>query len=482
MNHRSAVLVMSAAALVACSALGVGDIVIDACWDSRGADGNGCFKCPPSRDRELLNGCGGSCRSFSNTQRIPGYRGTPEVPDVGVVESGPTEAGPPADTAEFPPCASFPNPVYLSGSTALDLTWSTIAKALGGSGTIVRLPQPSCAGIDAMVGRKSATGLATVYGRDPVTACALPAEGVEIDVALSDVSHRECPGLPDELPPGIEDTLGPIQIFLLVVPSKSTQEVISAEAAQRVFGFGGAAGVKPWLADEHILRRHERSGTQIVISKFLGLDPTAWSGTRNEGSSDIVNGIASSTDPEATIAISSPDVAESDRMHGPSALPFQSLMKPLRYQHFGQTCGYHADSTPAGHDKRNVRAGRYALWAPVHMFNHVRGRGGEPVKAIAAQLRAFLLGTGGIGSAAADDHVGVLKTGKMVPACAMRVARDPRLSVSAPMEPFTPAAPCGCAFELASPAATDTSCTRCLHDSDCPANAPRCRGGGCEGF
>jgi hypothetical protein len=456
-------------AAVACSAIGVGEIAVDSCWSSSGW---GCFRCPPSRDRELLNSCGGTCERFGNEQRIPGYFGHgPDLPDGGV-DTGVVEAAPPPDAGGMTACASFPNPLYITGSSALDLIWADIGAALGGTGTIVAQAKPSCAGVDAIVQRTPMTGVARAYANGKLVECALPSEGVVADVGLSDVSHRECSSSPATLPSQVADVLGPIQVFLFVAPRASTQQVISGEAAVRVFGLGSATGIKPWLHEELILRRHERSGTQIVLSKFLGLDPAQWAGQRVEGSSDIVKRLAASADPEATIAISSPDVAESPT--------HQSTIKLLRYQHFDQTCGYYPDSVEGAKDKKNVRAGRYALWAPVHVFTNVRGMGGEPLHPVAAALLRFLSGNGPLNATPADGYIEVLKKGRLVPSCAMRVTRDPRLSVNAPMEPYTPAIPCGCAFELADGGQSD--CQRCRFDHDCPNAAPKCRAGGCEGF
>lgn len=455
-----------AMAAAACSALGVGDIAVDSCWDSRGA---GCFKCPPSRDRELLNTCATGCQQFDNHKRIPGFYGHPlELPDGGV-DGAPPPGGSPPDAAGLPSCASFVNPVYIAGSSALQLTWEGVGRALGSAGTVIFQAEPSCAGIESILSRTPMTGVAFAFAGGEKKECALPPEGIAADIGLSDVSHRECPGTPSELPADVADVSGPIQVFLFAVPVGSIEESISAEAAARVFGLGSSAGIKPWIHDELILRRHERSGTQIVISKFLGLDPARWAGTRVESSSAIATRIAESSDVAATIAITSPDVAEEAKN--------RPIMKALRYQHFDQTCGYLPDSERGAQDKRNVRAGRYALWAPVHMLTHVRGLGGDPIRPGAAAILKFLTGEAEIGGI---NHIAVLKHGRVVPTCAMRVTRDPRLPVSAPMEPFTPAAPCGCAFELAN--GGSSTCKSCNFDRDCPTSAPKCRLGGCEGF
>lgn len=460
---------LAVVAAMACTALGVGEIAVDSCWSSTGA---GCFRCPPSRDRELLNSCGGTCERFANNERIPGYFGhAPELPDGGA-DTEPPEAAPPPDTAGVTPCASFPNPLYITGSSALDLIWEDIGAALGGTGTIVAQAKPSCAGVDAILKRTPMTGIAKVFANGKKSDCSLAADGVVADIGLSDVSHRECPGASAPLPGQIADVLGPIQVFLFVAPRASTQQAISAEAAVRLFAVGSSSGIKPWLNEDLILRRHERSGTQIVLSKFLGLDPAQWAGHRVEGSSDIVKQLVSSADPEATIAISSPDVAETPAN--------AATIKLLRYQHLEQTCGYFPDSAEGAKDKKNVRAGRYALWAPVHIFTTVKGMGGEAVHPVGAALLRFLSGSAPLNATAADAYIEVLKRGRLVPSCAMRVTRDPRLPVNAPMEPFTPAVPCGCAFELAEKGESD--CQRCKFDRDCPATAPKCRAGGCEGF
>jgi hypothetical protein len=50
----------------------------------------------------------------------------------------------------------------------------------------------------------------------------------------------------------------------------------------------------------------------------------------------------------------------------------------------------------------------------------------------------------------------------------------------APMTPFTPAAPCGCAFDTKVAGTPPASCMACMTDTDCTGSATHCRFGYCE--
>jgi hypothetical protein len=198
-----------------------------------------------------------------------------------------------------------------------------------------------------------------------------------------------------------------------------------------------------------------------MIAAAIGVDAARWRGVP-ESTSQTLLAALSKADPAVAIGILSADVADDN----PSAV------RPLAYQHFGQSCGYTPDEVPGSGDKRNVREGRYAIWGPLHVLTRI-GAGGYPIDAGARALVGYFGGTltppGGVDliALAAQKHV--------VPPCAMRVTRTSELG---PVSLYAPERACGCAFDAA--VAGHPTCAPCTNDVDCKSASLRCSYGYCE--
>jgi hypothetical protein len=71
----------------------------------------------------------------------------------------------------------------------------------------------------------------------------------------------------------------------------------------------------------------------------------------------------------------------------------------------------------------------------------------------------------------------IIKSG-LVPACAMKVARDTEMG---PLSAYSPQGQCGCYFEAKVPGGiAPTSCQTCGGPAECPSNKPACNFGYCE--
>ena len=437
----------------------------DACWRADGFGGGlSCFACDAATSIELMNACTArSCARFDDRARIAGFDGAVPPPpdgsvdDVAVVDTG-VDANP-----SLPLCASLPNPVYVIGSSALELAHRAIGAALvkSSKATLVYRKEPSCDGLNAILTDTPIRGVADYYGpdrtKDPKQ-CRFADAGEVAHIGLCDVFPERCiPGFTG-LPPDVEDSLGPIQVFMFATPKTSPEEVISRNAAYMVFGF--TSGVAPWLDPLHILRRHPGSGTQQFLAAAIGLPVDVWRGVRVKGSGDMFNSLKDL--PPDAIGITSADVAD-DFLK-------KAEIRTLAYQHTAQSCGFLPDTTRSSWDKRNVRDGHYYLWAPLHMFARVSGGSIKygPAREVINVLRGVTL--------LPDlDLIGTLKPSGLVPRCAMSVAR---LGESGDLRPSPPEIPCDCAFEAATPGAT--SCASCTTDDNCTAAAPKCRFGYCE--
>ena len=143
----------------------------------------------------------------------------------------------------------------------------------------------------------------------------------------------------------------------------------------------------------------------------------------------------------------------------------------LAYQHYGQSCGYYPDSSPSAKDKVNVRDGHYAIWGPLHIMS--RTVGGYPVNPNAKRVVEYWTGT--MAPPSGVDLIQVDAVNNLVPTCAMQVQRQTEMGA---LSAFSSSNPCGCYFEAQS---GGTACQPCTTVSDCPAAAPTCSFGYCEG-
>jgi len=386
-------------------------------------------------------------------------------------------------------------PTASQGSDGAQTTVQALAGMLGLSSRVYYVPWPSCTGLQSIVEAipaPTAAMLLSTAGASNSQSCLVA--GVP-DVAVSDVYADTCTsGL---LTAGQADLLGPVQTTTFVVPSGSSQKVISADAAYVVFGFGaGSVGpytVSPWTDPTAIVVPNRSWGPIALAGAGIGLVPNNWVGAKQS----------------AILTVSS----EASGVAGKSStgiglLPAQAVVtgsgvKKLAYQHTAQQCGYLPDSDADHFDKINVRDGRYALWGPLHFVFNVDG-GGHPVDHTGHRnpaLDAFVglvVATGPYPQTQASVEAGVtlasdagaglnasqLQTvleqeaaGGLVPWCAMHVMRGKEVDAEGS---YQPPQPCNCAFEAAT-GATVSPCFRCQSDSDCgiPA-APTCRFGYCE--
>jgi len=335
--------------------------------------------------------------------------------------------------------------------------------------TLVYQSVGSCVGIKALVQDLPATGGATFW--DPTASdatnertCALPSEGLTVDIGMSDVFAQSC-GV-QGLPANVGDFTGPIQTMALVVPVSSSQTETSAEAAYLSYGLGAASGVAPWTDERYLFQRGGSSGTQSLIAASTLLPATRWRGTLTKNSDDMLAKLLAVPPDKAehVLGILSTDYADA----------YRDSLRVLAFQDYGQACAVYPDSTRAALDKANVRSGQYSLWGPVHFFVRTNTSTGAIVSSAAAAVVGYLDGSRQL---AGLDLVQYYSLRHLVPPCAMRVKRGKPLDGSPPVSAL-PAVSCGCYFDLL--VSGQTQCTRCSTALDCPASAPSCSFGYCE--
>ena len=395
-------------------------------------------------------------------------------------------AKPPAGTNCVDAAAGRGNVVYVTGSTALRPFLTALAPVVAAdnpSYTIVYQSQGSCAGVaaafDSVLAKRiikdvpaagSKPANYAIYFNNDGTAqeCFLDTTGAgetgtdwpNVDLGISDVFAKSC-GY-DAAPAGITiaDYFGPIQPMTFVVPSASSQRVISAEAAYLAFGLGGGGKAAPWVDPSLFFVRNAGSGTQQMVARAIGVPADKWWGVDRGGSAQVrslLKVVLDKENAEKSIGIVSTDIADEER----------SNLRILAFKAKGQTCGYLPDSTPNTRDKINVRDGHYPVWGPVHLF--ARTSGGIPSTAAGAFVGRFA--TARIDKTLLDTEI----SRGLVPQCAMRVTRTEEMG---PLASFQPQFQCGCYFDFKSNGAT--SCKTCNGPAECSGATPACNFGYCE--
>lgn len=371
-------------------------------------------------------------------------------------------------------CDALENPVYMHvGSTVLPLL-RKLGRALRDAPdpiTLVFVDGRSCAIMDGIT---SGTPLEVNLAYVPSTAedaawtpdmpprtCMIPAGGLPVDLAHSDIYPESCGG-------GLElgDVAvfaGPVLPFVFVVPPASSQVAITAEEAYFVWGFGAAGQVAPWTDEQFLFSRPNTSGTKITFGANIGVPAARWKGQQLAKTSDVINAVSTAVNAEAALGI----------VGGANYDANRDALKSLAYQAFGQQAAWYPDSTAAGFDKRNVRDGHYLLWGPSVFLARVDDAGVPTNPRVDRVLR--MLQSRAVEPDPGFDPTGLIVDEGFIPDCAMQVARDGQ---AGDLRLYRPDAPCGCFFEARVGGAP--ACAACADDAGCGAGE-RCTLGYCEG-
>ena len=249
---------------------------------------------------------------------------------------------------------------------------------------------------------------------------------------------------PATLPTGIGEFFGPNQIMNFVVPTASSQNIISAQAAYLVYGFpqgGPSSGVAPWgntNADANIFqrgvhlghagdaRRRDRRAAREV-ERHPG---RARGGTRRDGHRrrQLDRSGWRARHPRLRRDRREPRAPSSS---SPSRRPGRTVPgspTPRRPRTTRRTCA--TATTSSGGPSTSTRRS---------------ASNGTPTNAQAANLVGYFDGT--VAPPLANGYQDLLAleaAGSTVPDCAMHVKRSTEVG---PMTPYQPATPCGCFWE-----------------------------------
>jgi ABC-type phosphate transport system substrate-binding protein len=460
-----------------------------------GPDGpcqKGGFAGDPTTNDQFLNRCTTAmCVPFDNCDKL-GLCGVDAgfLPSVDPDGGASTTANP--DSGAVVSCedtiAALPGggtPVYVTGSSNFPGFLKLVAPLLAQDATphyVVWQQTNSCTGVDSVFNAADAKhmmyegpGKSTVYydAMGNAQPCVLNVDvgtGVpshKIDIGESDVFADSCAAklkYQPMLTTAIGSYTGPIQAIAYLVPGTSTQRVISAEAAQAVYGHGGVPDDQklPWTMPTQFFTRSESTGTNQLVSRAMSVDPTKWWGVDKKTASGMVTQLKAVPPAlaEKTLGVVSTDLADKERGN----------VKVLAFQAKGQSCGFWPDSTPFATDKRNVRDGHYPIWGPLHFYTRLLS-GGVPTDAAGALVQRFSV------PRLEQSLVEAIAKSGNVPQCAMGVSRDVEMG---DIQHYASPYDCNCIFEQAATAKAPPECRVCARATDCPSERPACNYGFCE--
>lgn len=458
---------------------------------SSGLGPAGCFYGTPQQSSDFLNQCStAECLPFDNCQRLGLCNGqtnmsAPLVPPPAVEGGTTTTAGDAGATADggssaMPSCVDptqgRSQAVYLTGSSNFPPLLAKLAPLVVAAGfTPVFQVTSSCRGVRAAFGSDPSDATITdptpapgakyaaYYNADGTSVpCSLGPNGAQVDIGESDIFSTTCAGF--GAPGGsVGEYLGPIQAMVFVVPGKSTQSAITAEAARSVFGMGGGKAT-PWVDPSLYFVRNANTGTQQMIGHAISVPANAFWGIDRGTAANVDSLMKDIVDPNLAneaIGIISADFYDADRAN----------LKALAFRAPGQDCAYLPDSTEFKKDKLNVRDGHYPIWGPVHFFARIAN--GVPVSP-GAQAFVSIVSVPNVPQKLLDAFI----SSSLVPSCAMSVQRTSELGA---LSAYAPPFQCGCYFEASLAGATPEGCSRCNTSNDCTdPSHPACNLGYCE--
>jgi len=386
--------------------------------------------------------------------------------------------------AQTPDCStiSFVNPIYGTGGSAARPLIGSFAVALRGEAdpiTIVWSDPGACNAMAALVGPAGTpvniTGTARYWDADGTERqCIHSGAGVAADFGYMAAQPEACVGYSAGLPNTIGNFVGPVTGWQFITHPDSNQSVISAEAAFLAYGFGDESQAAPWDDEAFLLSRSPTSAALLAIAAAITLPPARFLGTDVVTNQAMIAGVSTGTNPITNAATTdyasllgfvSVEVAQQNR----------GTVKALAYQHFDQSCGYWADSTPTAFDKRNVRIGKYWLWTNHRFFAPVNPTTGAITN---ARVARFINAITGVAAPTAQvPNLELIIADGTVPDCAMQVSREEEYG---PLASYAPTAPCNCVFDFL--ATGETTCEECAQDSECPNATDVCRNGYCEAW
>ncbi len=371
-------------------------------------------------------------------------------------------------------CSALPSPIYVTGIMPTFLP--TLAAILASSDMtlVFNGSTNDCAGLKDILppnsGGTTSLGAALIWDvNGNPNSCDIPFPGLTADIGITGLFPAACAtSLGLALPPNLADAHGPEMPYVFVTPAGAgAPTAISAEQAYYVYGYGYYGGISPWDSGNQqnltfFFTAHQ--ATVDITGGAIGAPQASMLGTMISNSSTMAISLGSARPAISAIGMLSSDVYDASR----------AQLSALAFRGYGQDFAWLPDSN-GGFDKRNVREGRYVMFAPMH-FLALTADGGQAATSGGQTILDIVDGT----SALPVDLTELATTSHLVPQCAMQVQRVQDSFDSLThygLVPNTRTQSCDCFFDAQT---STTSCASCA-SSPC-IGGTICRRSYCEAF
>ena len=388
-----------------------------------------------------------------------------------------------SSTANAAPCSALPGPpiVYIENGDTQEPLIKRLGYLLANSANPIRIVyknEPSCTlALDMYTPNQMinegarpiryiplATEDATFTPLSASPTCDADVPGNDISLGIGATYLSSCANLAALTKPAdLAIVNGPIEQYGFIVPQASSQIAITAQEGYFAYGYAADTGMAmPWLDQALRFSRAATASTALTCSAAIGLKASQLKGTIPAGntSTEVLNFVATSGTPEATIGILGGDVYDGAR----------NLVKMLAFKGFNQRYAYYPDSSATSFDKRNVRDGHYLAWAPTPYITRIDTGTGKATDPNVQRIIDLVFGTRTDADVNGIDQI--IASG-LVPQCAMQVQRA---FDGGDLSLYSAPEPCSCYYESKVPQGS-TKCKACPTGT-CATGV--CRRGYCE--
>jgi hypothetical protein len=391
----------------------------------------------------------------------------------------------------IPNCDDLPNPIFMSGTTAVLPVIRNFGAKLKKVGVTLLWNENSegCGSVQALAFPQSGVAgrpIFSQYDEDPtgatgkvVISTCLAKSGQLPELVINDTYWKSCTaaqGSSANLPATLKEFSGPVQGLVPIVTGsylyyseitiQELQDLYMCGAKGKILNFSNTATIYDYNC--------YTSGMRELWARGLGLaNGSALPGAVGEGCYTNVNAetmvttyVAPTIAPDTTIGYTSTEFYDENR----------DKVRAFKVRGVNQLKAYLPDTDLTSTDKINIREGRYTIQGALKLVATVDANG-VPISAGAKKIIDWLLDNplSDPSLTLPFDLNEIYAQHGVVPQCAMRVTKGADEPV---FRHYRHLMPCHCSFEMLATGKTSPGCSRCADSSTCGAKI--CSHGYCE--
>jgi ABC-type phosphate transport system substrate-binding protein len=392
--------------------------------------------------------------------------------------------------AGIPNCEDLPNPVFMSGTTAVlpvirnfgaklkkvgvTLLWNENSE---GCGSVQDLAFPA-SNFGRTIFSQYDEVVSGVTSKVAISTC-LPKTGTRSELVINDTFWASCPaaqGSSANLPATLKEFSGPVQglvpvvassyLYYSEITSQELQDLYMCGAKGKILTFSNAATIYDYNCQTSGMRELWVRGLGLVNGRALPGAVGEGCNTNSNAESMVTTYVAPTITPDTTIGYTSTEFYDENR----------DKVRAFKVRGVNQLKAYLPDADLTSNDKINIREGRYTIQGALKLVAVVDANG-VPVSAGAKKIIDWLLDNplSDPSLTLPFDLNQIYAQHGVVPQCAMRVTKSADEPV---FRHYRHPMPCHCSFEMLATGKASPGCTPCTDSSTCGAKV--CSHGYCE--